>query len=339
MPNEHMVLAVNAPVPHNPRLLRNAAWSQHGGQTGIVGPYSLEVRAQDIPGEAVQVLPGSFVIAANPGGTSGYRSLPRQAYTGDVEQTRTVNIRRNGSSSARTDVIGIIINDPEVEGTLERMTEDDLKNHRFWDFHVIENYPWNTSTPASYGLSRPFVPLARVKLPPNRADVRAEDITDLRFLASRFYDTAPFSYTPLAERNFTGPGTFTINVDQQIPIPQYATRLVLDARVDKARLIGSTPDVIGYARARILVGSGAVEGNEFLLERTRIFEVGNVANSRTDIAISGIWNIPPERRGQNMRLHFQFELEAQPGTLRIVESNTRFNAMLHWQETPQGVNS
>lgn len=339
MANDNMVWAVNAPVPHNPKLARKQTWVNTGGQTGIVGPYSLEVRAQEVPNNTVQVVPGGFVIAATPGGSAGYTTAQRQSYAGDLEQTRTVEIRSTGSSGGRTDIVGIVINDPEFEGTADQMSPDQWADHKFWDFHVIENYQWNTTTPVSFGLSRPFLPLARVTVPANTQAINQDMIQDIRFLAVRQTHTELFTYSPDTTRNFTGPGTHVINVEQSIPIPQWATRMVLQGGVNKIRLIGSNPDVIGYARARIVVGSQAVPENNFLLERTRIFEVGEVPNSRTDAPISGVWNIPPERRGQSCRIHFVFELENQPGTLRFSSANTRFDLALHFQESPVGANS
>lgn len=332
MPNENMVWAVNAPVPHNPKLARNQTWVNTGGQTGIVGPYSLEVRAQDVPGSSVRVMPGGFAIAATPGGTAGYTSAPRQSYAGDVDQARTVEIDPTGSSGGRTDILGIVINDPEIEGTLDSMSPEQLADHKFWDFHVIKNFSGATTTAVGFGQSRPFLPLARIIIPASTATITSGMIRDIRFMAVRQTDTQLYTYSPPTERNYTGPGVFTMQVDAGIPIPQWATRLVVQGAVTKARLIGSPSDVIGYARPVIIVGSG----ESYPLERSRIFEVGQVANSRTDITVSGVWNIPPERRGQNLRIWWEFDLENQPGTLRFVLTNTRFDLALHFQESPVG---
>lgn len=339
MANDNVVYSVNG-ATHDPQLFREQAWINSGGQTGVVGPGSLEVLAQPTPGGSVRVLPGGFSIAATPGGTAGYTDAPWQSYAKALYQTSTVEIRPTGSSGPRVDVVGIVINDPQFEGTAESMSDEELEAHQFWSFHVIENAPASTTTAAGFGLPRPFLPLARINIPANTATITNAYITDLRFLAVRRTQTDIYTYTPNRVRSMTGPGEFTETVDREIPIPQWATRLVVHGAINGMALTGTpSTDVSGNARAMIVVGDGSVSSNVFELEATQFYELDQPRFNRITIPISGIWNIPASRRGQNLRIFWRINMTNRPGTLTFFETGARFDLTLHFEESPVGVNS
>lgn len=331
MANEHMVWAVNAPVPHDPKLARNQTWVNTGGQSGIVGPSSLEVRAMDIPGEGVRVLPGGFAIAATPGGNVGYTSSPRQSYAGDVEQARTVTIRQNGSASTRTDVVGILINDPQVEGIAEQMTKEDWENHRFWDFHVIENAPANARRPIQFGMSRPFIPLARITLPANRADVRPENITDLRFLAVRFVENESFVQALNTTRNMTlaNNGSFTeLEQFAEIFVPQWATHMKLDGEIIGAASVGA------LVRGETVLRFNAGGSNR--LSSTVPWRSEDNDWGRMELPIAGRIELTEQERGREGFFRFLVRITGGTGTLRLSSEVAHYRLRVTFEEAPVG---
>ena len=242
--NPNAVWAANGEFSMSAERAREVVWALGGGQTGIVGPESLAVRAADTPDGTVRVRPGVFTMAATPEHLfmqTGYTSAPWQSYMRGVYQTQEVEINPTGSSGGRIDVVGIEINDPQYEGN----ESPDWENHQFWRIRVLEgaNQGWNR--PHHFGhLGRPFLPLARINIPANTGTITNSMITDLRFMAVRREDTQEF-----LEPANPGSGNLVIGPDQtdwlslpeveDLPVPQWATHVQLKAALTSARVTGS----------------------------------------------------------------------------------------------------
>lgn len=238
MPNDRAVFFVNGPVDHDARLLREQAYVASGGQTGIIRPDSLEVTAQDTPDESVRIMPGTFSIAATAASGIGYTNAPGQSYSKTLYQPETVQIRRTSSVGGRTDVIGIVIDDPEFEGTADDV---DYETHRFWRVHVVENAGNNARLPQHFAsLRRPFLPLAQVRLPPSTGTVQPHMITDLRQMAiSR---TQPVGLYAVQSGTFTlgtGDGTQELVTLPDVRVPSWATHAHISGSVSGIQAQGS----------------------------------------------------------------------------------------------------
>lgn len=243
--NPNAVWAANGEFSMSAERAREVSWGLGGGQTGIIGPESLQVRATPTPGGNVRVLPGMFTIAATPEHLTmqtGYTSAPWQSYMRGVYQTQTVPISPTGSSGSRIDVVGIEINDPQYEGN----DSPDWENHQFWRVRVIEGASVGWNRPHHFGhLGRPFLPLARITIPANTGTITNAMITDLRFLAVRREDTVEF-----LEPANPGSGNLTIGPSQtdwvslpevqNISVPQWATHVQLKATLTSARVTSGT---------------------------------------------------------------------------------------------------
>lgn len=240
MANDYMAWATNGPLPHNPRLAREQVWRDTQGQTGINGPLSFECRAAPSPSGVVHVMPGGATIAATPEHqtmSTGYTDAPFQSYGVTSYQTIEVPIPQTTSAGPRLDTIGIIINDPEFEGTFDDV---DWDNHRIWDVHRIPNASVGATRPHHFGaVGRPFLPLAQVHLPASRTYVTNDDIRDIRFLANRREDTQ----TALQEANPTEQNTvlrpsqtnwFDLAEIEGFIVPQWATHVKINGEITTA---------------------------------------------------------------------------------------------------------
>lgn len=259
--NTNAVWAANGEFSMSAERAREVAWALSGGQTGIVGPESLQVRATPTPGGNVRVLRGMFTMAATPEHLmmqTGYTSAPWQSYMRGVYQTQEVEISSTGSSGGRIDVVGIEINDPQYEGTTDSV---DWENHQFWRIRVIEgaNQGWNR--PHHFGhLGRPFLPLARINIPANTGTITNSMITDLRFLAVERERTREF-----LEAANPGTGNLVIGPSQTdwvslpettgLSVPQWATHVQLKASLTSARVTGSGT-MSGFMRIQFTADTG-----------------------------------------------------------------------------------
>ena len=253
---DNAVWAVTGPE-HDARMARELAWIATGGQTGIVGPESLEVRAQNTPNNTVRIMPGGFSIAATSQQANiGYTSAPWQSYMRAIYSPLTVEIDATGSSGGRTDVVGIVIDDPEFEGT-----SPDVDAHQYWRPHVARNVGNNATRPEHFAsLGRPFIPLAQVHVPANTATITDSMITDIRFMAvSRTHtreliqdvsDTEHFSI-PASQTSWLTVATFS-----GIQQPQWATTLRLAMQLGPVYALDDS--VNGQFRVRTSNDQGGV---------------------------------------------------------------------------------
>lgn len=325
---DNIVWAVNGPDT-DPQLAREQTWNNTGGQTGIVGPESLEVRAQPTPGASVRVMPGGFTAAATPGGSVGYTTAPRQSYGRSISQTHTVPIRATGSSGSRTDVVGIIINDPQYEGTADSMTPEEMAEHPFWSYHVIENASSSANRATQFGLSRPFVPLARVTIPANTATITNSMITDLRFLAVENSKLDHVVQRPAQSHTLTTSNASDwTSLDQisSVIIPQWATHVTLGGSIKGAAATGSG-NVNGETRLALSPGTGnkytgAIPFNE------------SDAWSRFELPAGGTIALDENDRGRRAFIRFQVRRSTGTGGLSISEALALYDLTLSFSENP-----
>ena len=222
---DNAIWAVTGPE-HDARMARELAWIATGGQTGIVGPESLEVLAQNTPNNTVRIMPGGFSISATSERANiGYTSAPWQSYMRAVYQPIDVEIDATGSSGGRTDVVGIVVDDPEFEGT-----SPDPDEHQYWRPHVVRNAGNNATRPEHFAsLGRPFLPLAQVRIPSSTATITNDMITDLRFLAvarSESHDLLDAANMDSSYHMVFGPGDTSyqdVHSISNVPVPRWAT--------------------------------------------------------------------------------------------------------------------
>lgn len=327
--NDSAVWAANGEHEMSAERARELAWIATGGQTGVVGPGSLRVRATATPGGSVEILPGGFAIQANPGGSVGYATAPWQSYMRALYQTLTVPITATGSSGGRTDVVGIVIDDPQYEGTSESV---DWQNHEFYRVHVVENAPSGASRPEHFSsLSRPFLPLARIVIPANTGTITNAMITDLRFLAVKRTEQENFVQAVTTTRNLTLANNSSFTELQQfadIFVPQWATHMKLDGEIIGAASVGAL--VRGETVLRFNAG-GSNRLSSTIPWRSEDNDWG-----RLDLPIAGRIELTEQERGREGFFRFLVRITGGTGTLRISDEVAHYRVRVTFEEAPTG---
>lgn len=327
--NDSAVWANNGSNEIPAERYREVSWGWSGGQTGVVGPGSLRVRATPTPGGSVQILPGFFTIQATPGGGIGYTTAPWQSYQRAIYETSTVSINPTGSSGGRTDVLGIVIDDPQYEGTAETV---DWETHQFWRFHVVENAPSGASRPEHFAnLNRPFLPLARIRLPANTGTVTNARITDLRFLAVKRVENESFVQPVSTTRNLTLASNASFTELEQfanIFVPQWATHMKLDG------------EIIGAASVNALVRGETVlrfnAGGANRLSSTVPWRSEDNNWGRLDLPIAGRIELTEQERGREGFFRFLVRITGGTGTLRLSDEVAHYRVRVTFEEAPTG---
>lgn len=321
---DNAVWAANGPET-DARMARELAWVASGGQTGIVGPWSCRVLAQSVPNGTVRIMPGGFTVAATSQFAAiGYSSAPWQSYMRSVYEPITVSIDPTGSSGARTDVVGIVIDDPEFEGT-----SPDPDSHQYWRPHVVRNAGNNATRPEHFAsLGRPFLPLAQVRIPANTGTITNAMITDIRFLAVARTTTVARWGIQEVQRTIDASNEyrdlFTIT---GIQVPQWATYC----------------HISGSASGLIVVGSGRMSGT--LRGRlnsnssrsgyvTYFREEGTDNGLRLHLPIQGHAWLEPAERGATLDFTFQGFRTTGNNFLRAEPEFARYDLTLTFTEEP-----
>lgn len=328
--NDTVVWAVNGPVETDARQARELAWIATGGQTGTIGPESLEVKAQATPDGSVRVLPGSFVAQATPNDSgTAYASAPWQSYMRAIYQTTSRNITPTDSSGSRADLIGIEIVDPQFEGT-DTSTWGDTEwgDHAFWRVRVMENVSPDAEIVSQFpSMNRPLVPLARLNIPASTATITDDMITDLRFLAVERSKSDSILQRPAQDYTIENDGTHTNLGDlTTVTTPQWANEVRIGGEVLGAAAVGG--DVQGYCRLVIQhEGEANYEGVETFF---------STSSSWDRFEIPAICTHLLQRSHQGRPLNFWFQIEQTGGTghISIAQTKTAMRAQVSFAEVP-----
>lgn len=323
--NDSAVWAVDGSFGTSAERARELAWIATGGQTGVIGPGSLRVRAVSTPGSNVRIFPGGFAIQATPGGSIGYTSAPWQSYMRALYQTTNVPIRATGSSGGRTDVVGIVIDDPNFEGNADSVN---WGTHQFFRPHVVENAPAGASRPEYFAsLQRPFLPLARVNIPASTATITNSMITDLRFLAVSRESQVAFVAAVGQTRNLqSGSGWQDLEQFAVLQIPQWATHMKLDGEI-----IG-VANAQGFVRGEAHVRFNAGGSNRL----SSIVPWRSESNNwgRMELPIAGRIDLTETERGREGNFRFRVRVLDGDGMLRISEEIAHYRLRVTFEEAP-----
>ena len=323
--NDTAVWAANGGFEMSAERARELAWIATGGQTGVIGPGSLRVRATATPGPNVRIFPGAFAAQATPGSGMGYTSAPWQSYMRAVYQTLTVPIRATNSSGARTDVIGIIIDDPQYEGTSGSVN---WGTHKFFRPHVVENAPNSTRPEHFANLGRPFVPLARIRIPSNTATITNSMIEDLRFLAVRREWAAPPLVTSVSTglvRQNNETGWVDLDAIGEIDVPQWATSVKIDGEI-----VGAA-HMSGWVRGEALLRFSAAAQTQ---SSPALPWRSPDDTSRFQIPIAGQMTLADVSRGAPAVMRFRVRVLGGTGRLQFNVGSTYYRLRLTFEEAP-----
>lgn len=326
--------AVNGPnVPHSATLARQANFAALGGQTGIVGPYSLEVVAGEAPGPYVEVMPGSGTITYAHGSrqTVGYASAKDQLVPVRNDSKHRVDIAPTTSAGGRVDLVCVVINDPEFEGTAGDLTPEQWADHEFVRFHVIQGVGNSVRFPFEFRrLGRPVLPLARVHIPASTAAITDDMIRDVRFMAQ-------------AQKDWEGQWrqqaqTVTIDTSSYrevvrfggILMPQWATHCRVSGTASSMIVQGTgTGTFTGQLRGVANFGQ-----EDRFRWTTYIREEQVTGGTRLDLPIQGWFHVFPNERGRTGEFWLEARRTYGDRRLTFQEQKARYDLTFFFSEAP-----
>lgn len=334
--SDNAIWFVDGPA-HPARMAREQSWGWSGGQTGVVGPESCEVVAQNVPTGSVRILPGMITMAATPAlAAVGYTDAPYQSYSRALYESLDVPIDPTGSSGGRVDVVGIVVDDPEFEGTTV-----DPESHQYWRVHVVKNAGANAKYQSHFAsLNRPFLPLAQVSIPANTAAVTNAMITDIRFMAVSRSHSVPLN----GPANPTGgnldiPPTQTGWVDvcefSGIQVPQWATRAQVSMSISHLFAVGGRVGGLFRVAATGLNATVYTPASSFIESND---------SSRFQVHTAGVMQLARATAGGSSRVRLQIQRVGtdRPGTVRIPDSAGHTSSAFGWityEEAPRSAQS
>jgi hypothetical protein len=206
------------------------------GAEGIIGRESLMVRALSTPGSQVRIGDGAFRIK---GRVNPWQGLYAAYNIGD----HIVDVPANNTANTRYDLLVIRVEDPDFEGTRDRLVDDLIFPE------LITNVGSTVRTLAAAGKpGYSAIPVARLVIPANTAAINGSMIdTGPRFLAEpqtrrRLYR---FDFSVADSLNIKAPEQerFPQDAFWDIDVPEWATRAWITGYVSGVKV---TRD--GYAK-------------------------------------------------------------------------------------------
>ena len=146
-------------------MARRATHALSSGANGVVGIHDLKVTALPTAGAGVQISRGSALAAMRTTGAHGM-----ETYVISQDSTFNLDVPPTGGS-ARTDFIIARVMDWHFTG---EEPPADPTTALYWEFARVSTLS---------GITYPFVPLARIAIPANRASITGAMITDIREVA------------------------------------------------------------------------------------------------------------------------------------------------------------
>ncbi len=195
-------------------MARRATHALSGGANGVVEPGDLKVLALDVPGSAVQIMPGSALASSGyPQAGNQTWALANDASDGDA----ILAVPATGSGAAATRYVIARVDDPEFGG---QEPADPLD--------ATYSRPELVSSLA--GLNFPHVALARIDQPASTATITQAMIADLRRMVR------PRVERVFRARNITSTdgvmgltqsswGNWPTVANWQVEVPAWATRV------------------------------------------------------------------------------------------------------------------
>ncbi|NII42105.1 hypothetical protein E9228_002763 [Curtobacterium flaccumfaciens] len=306
---------------HGPNVARLLAYLAANGNEGIVDPRDLKVAALDVPGAAVKVGSGAASILN--------ALATQEAYTVQNKNTDpSVLIAATGSSSGRSDMVIVRVDNPYVDGNAQAPA--DPANGPYTRFDVLVGVPSTardiSDVPGQEGTSG--LALARIDLPKSTGTVTSAMITDLRKLmnpwssGSIMLQGAPAS----GGSNLTGSGfAFWPDNSYAIDIPKQATHMI--ARLEFQG--GQTAGQVG-GQIRLVLGSGS-DLYPFGTYSYNYPDPGQ--KSRAEVVAAGELKLPSSVKGTTQTLRVQGLRSSGTGNLFTVDS-TYYNAQIQFVSRP-----
>lgn len=314
MPHAAIPAFVEAPgalVPGS--VLRTALNSLTDGLEGVIGPDDCRVLELAVPGQAIRVTTGSYVIRSKATGAA------RENYLGLVESEDVVPVQQNLGSTTRYDLVVFQVENPYAPGETWPIPADPAAGPYVFT-RIIENVPANVALMSQ--LAAPYryrtaLPLARLAVPASTATVTQPMITPLAvpirygerledgYAATQLYTDG--LYIPV--NNGLGNTTDFVNWPSdavwQVPVPKWATGMdIIRCSVSNARM---DSDYNAFGEMRLLIdGQHSGTPTQFDIDTTAAGDNTPAGGSqRFPLEIAGTYNLPASVRGRTVPIRFQ----------------------------------
>lgn len=211
---------VGGGAEHSPEVARNMLAIASQRTQGITGTSDLKVTQGDVPGQFVQVGIGSALIR------QGQTPVSQQTYSAYAPTVSRVDIVPTGSSSGRSDLVIVRVEDSSASGSPWQAPAD-IVNGPYVKPIVIQGVAPGTTTlaQANRGGDTAIV-LARIDIPASTGTITNGMIVDLRRMAAPRQETQTnILIAPLDPTTLTS-ATFTNWISQYNPgniVPEWAT--------------------------------------------------------------------------------------------------------------------
>ncbi|KQP81567.1 hypothetical protein [Aeromicrobium sp. Leaf291] len=305
---------------HGPEVARLVAYNACGGVDGVTRPGDLKVRPSSPAAQSVVLSPGATSIVNRSAGAAS------QAYSARKTEDEVVPLTPTPAGSARTDLICVIINDPEFPGY------DSTKGGVYT--LVVEGVPADTTRLQAVPgwASRSGYAVAAVTRPANTGTATAGHIRDLRRLSQPRSHRDPLTYSLLPTDAETL--TSTSATGEQWPdaagwnvqIPEWATRVKVVATWYGVRV--PPGNLVGRVQARL----GLVAQANAPVTQEIVFDTPNANNvSRDTWGLADDLPIPAELRGTTVYAHLRGRITASSGNSARVSLDNGSSVVLDLQ--------
>lgn len=210
---------------------RSLAWMASSGASGVGLPLDMKVRALTAPAGQVTIARGGAVVAT----TYPTALTPAESYVTASDGTDILDIPPTGSAAGgRTDYVILRVRDWHFDSSLPEPT--DKAAATYCSFERVSSLD---------SITAPYIPLAKIVIPPNTTAITPSMITDLRKVANPrtlrvlrvnalyISETETLKAGGVLGENFPNAGG-----TQRIDIPSWATYMVLVATWDGLRYPG-----------------------------------------------------------------------------------------------------
>lgn len=279
---------------------RSQLFKATSGARGVTLPGDLKVKALPTPGAFVRIGPGGATLPNDyltNGGGQSYGTL--------MVASEDLPVPATGSGGGATRYVIQRIIDPEYSG----QTPADPLTYRYDPFVLVSSVN---------ALPYPYVVLAKINQPANTATITNAMITDLREVANprreevlRYSATLSAGTETLVATRGLGEWFPNAGGQQSVDIPEWATRVLIEARWLSARYDLSKA---GFGRQWVEWGPGAggSGGTQDRLYRTQEFAWDQPNSTsgimRTDLSTVADMAVPAAMRGTTQQFIFKAKI-------------------------------
>lgn len=224
---------------HSPEVARLLAHIASGGAEGVIGAGDLQVRALNVPGAGIRVMPGAGVLQ------SKFAGAGQQAYLVRNPDEDVVMVAPTGSSGGRTDLVAVIVEDPQYAG---QPAPASIEDGPYVRTRVYTNVAAGVKTMTSEQAMALVAPgqtgyaLAAYTLGVSDGTIEQADIVDLRGKPS------PRTQVHTRMLNLPGSGVnttltslamtgFPTEAHWDIPVPSWAVKVALELQASGLEVV------------------------------------------------------------------------------------------------------